>query len=312
MRIVGFTFLLGTVLLLSNWTQRSQKLDRITLGKQLFMDSILSEDYTLSCASCHRPYHAFADTSAVSTGVHGRKGTRNTPSAMNMTMRSSFFWDGRAATLEQQALMPIENPVEMNLPIDSAIARLRRHTYYSQAFVEVFGEQPTRENLGLALAEFERTLETSSAYDRYMNGDTNAISASAKRGLTLFNEKAKCIECHFAADLTGDEFRNIGLYDNRKYKDVGRYSETKDSSDLGKFKVPSLRNVAVTAPYMHDGSFRTLAEVIDYYNTPNKFVKRAVNRDTLLNQPLRLTKQEMRDLEAFLHALTAPQYVKSK
>lgn len=312
MRIVGFTFLLGTVLLLSNWTQRSQKLDRITLGKQLFMDSILSEDYTLSCASCHRPDHAFADTSAVSTGVHGRKGTRNTPSAMNMTMRSSFFWDGRAATLEQQALMPIENPVEMNLPIDSAIARLRRHTYYNQAFVEVFGEQPTRENLGLALAEFERTLETSSAYDRYMNGDTNAISASAKRGLTLFNEKAKCIECHFAADLTGDEFRNIGLYDNRKYKDVGRYSETKDSSDLGKFKVPSLRNVAVTAPYMHDGSFRTLAEVIDYYNTPNKFVKRAVNRDTLLNQPLQMTKQEMRDLEAFLHTLTAPQYVKAK
>jgi len=301
-------FLATTVIVFSNFATKRQALDEAALGKRLFMDNILSSDYSLNCGSCHRPEFAFADTSAVSTGVYGRKGTRNTPTAMNVTDRPMFFWDGRAATLEEQALMPIENPVEMNLPVDSAVARLLRHAEYPQLFEQVFGEAPSRNTLARALAAFERTLDTGSPYDKFMLGDESAISAAAKRGLTVFNEKGKCIECHFAADLTGDEFRNIGLLDYNTYTDVGRFLVTKDSADLGKFKVPTLRNVAITAPYMHDGSFRTLREVIDYYDRPDDFVKHTHNRDTLLNAPLGLTEQEKQDLEAFMHTLTSPQF----
>ncbi len=300
MGLVGLSFF--------NFTQRSQEMDSAALGKRLFMDSILSADYTLSCASCHRPEFAFADTSAVSVGVAGRKGNRNTPSSMNMSARESFFWDGRALTLEEQALKPIENPVEMNLKIEHAIERLQRHSEYNQLFIDIYGESPNASLLARALADFQRTLETGSPYDRFMQGDSSAISAAAQRGLTLFNEKGKCIECHFAADLTGDEFRNIGLYDNKIYQDSGRAAISKNPEDLGKFKTPSLRNVAITAPYMHDGSFRTLREVIDYYDQPDKFVSHAINRDTLLNKPLQLTESEKQDLETFLRSLTAKQF----
>lgn len=281
----------------------------IELGRILFEDSILSEDYSLSCASCHKPEFAFADTVALTPGVHGRLGTRNTPSAMNVLMRPMFFWDGRAATLEEQALMPIENPVEMNLPIDSAVARLQASTFYQQAFQQIYGQQPDKDLLAAALAAFERSLESGSPYDNYASGDSTAISAAAIRGIEIFNEKGKCFDCHFGPDMTGDEFRNIGTYDGQAFTDEGRFAITKDSADLGKFKTPTLRNVAVTAPYMHDGSFKTLREVIEYYNTPDAFRPHAINRDTLLREPLGLTEQEMDDLEAFMESLTAPQYL---
>ncbi len=302
----------AALLLFGNTTYRGADSAAVQLGRRLFMDSILSEDYSLSCASCHRPEFAFADTSAVSIGVHGRRGTRNTPTAMNVTERPVLFWDGRAASLEEQALMPISNPVEMNLPVDSAIARLLRHTEYPDLFMQAFGELPSRNTLARALAAFQRSMETSSAYDRFMLGDSAAISAQAKRGLEVFNEKGLCIECHFSGDLTGDEFRNIGLFDGQKFYDTGRFVITQDSADLGKFKTPSLRNVAVTAPYMHDGSFKTLREVIDYYDRPDDIAPLHINRDTLLKRPLQLTEQEKQDLEAFLHTLTAPQFLKSE
>ena len=310
MQFIYASILLSAVLVFSNFGLRRQQIDEAALGRRLFMDNILSEDQTISCASCHRPEFAFADTSAVSIGVHGRKGTRNTPTAMNVSDRPLFFWDGRAATLEEQALMPIENPVEMNLPADSAVARLQRHPEYPALFMEVYGEGPSRATLASALANFQRTLNTGSPYDKFMLGDSGAISASAKRGLDIFNEKGKCIECHFAADLTGDEFRNIGLLDFNQYSDVGRFLVTRDSADLGRFKVPTLRNIAITAPYMHDGSFRTLREVIDYYDRPDAFVSHAHNRDTLLNAPLNLTEQEKQDLEAFMHTLSSAQFAK--
>ncbi|WCL81985.1 cytochrome c peroxidase [Saprospira sp. CCB-QB6] len=280
------------------------------LGERLFFDSILSLDRTISCASCHIPEYAFADTSALSKGVGGTLGDRNTPSAMNMLSRDIFFWDGRAATLAEQALGPIENPVEMNLPLDSAIARLLADEYYAAAFAALYPEEGlTKENLGLAIAAYEETLETGSAYDQFADGDSSAISASAMRGIEIFNVKGKCFDCHFGPDMTGDEFKNIGTYNGQQFNDVGRFSETKDSNDLGKFKVPGLRNVAVTAPYMHDGSFKTLREVIEYYNRPDAFRPHAIGRDTLLREPLGLTEQEMDDLEAFMRSLTAPQFV---
>lgn len=281
-----------------------------SLGEKLFFDKILSKDFSLSCASCHIPEFAFADTAALSLGVNGQIGTRNTPSCMNMSARETFFWDGRAQTLEEQALMPIENPIEMNLPIDSAIARLQAHELYPFLFYKVYGDSIiTKEYLASALANFQRSLETLSDYDKFVNGNENAISAQAKRGLEIFNVKGKCLECHFASDLTGDEFRNIGLFDQEKYTDFGRFDFSKDSADMGKFKVPGLRNVAITAPYMHDGSFKTLREVIDYYDNPDAFVPKAINRDSILNMPLQLTEQEKDDLEAFLHTLTAPQFL---
>lgn len=278
------------------------------LGKLLFNDTILSEDYSISCASCHKPQFAFSDTLALSPGVRGQKGNRNTPTAMNVLSRPFLFWDGRAATLEEQALIPIENPLEMNLPADSAVARLTRNPFYAEAFGRIYGASPSRALLADALAAFERTLETGSDHDRFMNGDSSAISAAAMRGLEIFNVKGKCFECHFGPDLTGDEFRSIGLLDNMNDRDKGRYDISKDSADLGKFKVPSLRNVAVTGPYMHDGSFKTLREVIEYYNEPQKMRPGGLNRDTLLAAPLGLTETEMDDLEAFLKALTAPQF----
>ncbi len=275
------------------------------LGRLLFEDPILSSDQSVSCASCHIPAFAFSDTSAVSLGVMAQKGTRNTPAITNMSARSAFFWDGRAGTLEQQVVQPIENPVEMNLPLPAALERLRNSARYRGYFKAIYGREPDTLTLADALASFVRTLETSNTpFDRWMQGDESAMSASAVRGRALFMTKGKCFDCHFSPDFTGDEFRNIGLFDGKQLNDPGRFGITKDSSDLGKFKVPGLRNIAVTGPYMHDGSFRTLREVIDYYDHPEKFITHSINRDPLLAKPLGLSEQEKQDLEAFLHALT--------
>jgi len=286
----------------------------IALGRQLFFDPILSGDRSISCASCHREQFAFADTAVLSTGVAGRHARRNTPSAMNLRSQTAFFWDGRAATLEEQALVPIASPQEMNLPIATAVARLNQSPAYQAAFQRVFGEMPTARTLALALAEFERSLETSSPLDDWrLNDNEAAVSASAKRGFALFNDKAGCVRCHFGADFNNNsEFRNIGLYDGQTLTDSGRAAITGRASDLGKFKIGALRNVALTAPYMHNGQFRTLRQVIDYYNDPDKVVPRARNRDPFLARPLGLTTPEKVDLESFLRALTDKRFLKQK
>jgi cytochrome c peroxidase len=275
------------------------------LGELLFSDPILSQNNRISCASCHIPDHAFADTSAVSKGVNGKSGIRNTPSAMNLSSRNFFFHDGRAESLEDQAAGPIENPVEMDLPVAEAVKKLNADKNYTVWFKNIYKEAPSRENLLDAIAAFERTLETSDTpFDRFMKDDTTAISEAAKRGQQIFNIKGKCFDCHFGPDFTGDEFRNIGLYDGKKLNDAGRFDITKDSADIGKFKVPGLRNISVTGPYMHNGMFGTLAEVIDFYNTPADFVKGSINTDPLLLKPLNLSLQEKSDLLEFLKALT--------
>lgn len=274
------------------------------LGELLFFDPILSRDSSISCASCHKPEFSFADNVALSPGVDGRLGNRNTPSAMNMANRSFFFLDGRASSLEEQALGPIANPVEMDLPIEQAIERLKSNAFYNKAFKKFFKEGITPQTLGKAIADFERTLEGHvTPFDRWAKGEKDAISESAKRGHKIFIEKAKCFDCHFGPDFTRDDFRNIGLYNGKEYNDAGRFNVTGDSTDLGKFKVPGLRNIAYTAPYMHDGSFKTLRDVIDYYDNPDKFVKNRINTDPLIT-PLNLTEQEKQDLEAFLLTLS--------
>jgi cytochrome c peroxidase len=288
------------------------KMSKTKLGELLFFDPILSADSSISCASCHRPEFAFADTIAFSLGVAGRLGKRNAPSVMNMSDRESFFWDGRAATLEAQATFPIEDHNEMDLPITEAIARLNKSKKYRALFTALFGEKANKKNLGIALAAFERTLETSNtALDRWQNDEKkDTLNTQQIRGRELFFSKAKCNECHFTGDFTADEFRGIGLFDGKKHNDSGRYIITKNKADIGKFKVPGLRNIALTAPYMHDGSMNTLREVIDYYDNPGKMLPNGLNRDSVLLEPLGLTEQEKQDIEAFLRALTDDRFRK--
>ncbi|GAB4486916.1 MAG: cytochrome c peroxidase [Saprospiraceae bacterium] len=281
------------------------------LGERLFFDPLLSLDSTVSCASCHIPQFAFADTARLSRGVGGRLGKRNAPAITNMSARAHFFFDGRAVTLEQQVLMPIQDTLEMRATPELVITRLRNHSEYSATFRQLFGRQADMESLAAALAAYVRTLETSDTpFDRWMQDGPNPMSEAAVRGREVFMNKGKCFDCHFSPDFTGDEFRNIGLFNGKDLNDVGRFAITRDSADLGKMKVPGLRNVAVTAPFMHNGMFRTLEEVIDYYDNPDTFVHNSIGRDSLLAKPLGLTPQEKSDLKIFLEALTDEQFAK--
>lgn len=276
------------------------------LGKILFFDPILSKDSTVSCSSCHKPDLAFADSLAISPGIENRIGRRNAPSIMNMASRSEFFYDGRAKDLVDQIHFPIEDNLEMDAKMSEVVERLKNHAKYPIWFKKIYNEVPNENNLARAIASFEESLETSDTeFDAWMNDLPNKMSDAAIRGRKLFlSDRAKCFDCHFSPDFTGDEFKNIGLYDEKKYKDKGRYEVTKNQNDLGKFKVPGLRNVAVTGPYMHDGSFATLRDVIEYYSDPYQFVTNPINMDTTLLKPINFTTQEKEDLEAFLLSLT--------
>ncbi len=288
-----------------SFTTTWKQMDSVKLGEQLFFDPILSSDYSVSCASCHKPEFAFADNIPLSEGVNSRFTSRNTPSVVYAESRVLLFWDGRAESLEHQAFFPITHPNEMNLPEEEAVKRLNESEMYTKAFIQVFKEKPRKLLIAKALADYQRSLKFyNSAYDRFSDGDDEALSVSALRGLELFNGKAKCSFCHGGQQQTGDLFFNIGLYNEMEYKDKGRFDITKDSIDMGKFKTPLLRNVELTAPYMHDGSMETLEEVLEYYNTPDDHIKNSIARDTLLREPLGLTKKEIMDLKAFMLALT--------
>ena len=309
--------LMLALMVLSSCEARNKKAvtTEAELGELLFFDPILSRDSSISCASCHKPEFAFADNKPLSEGVFHRTGNRNTPSAMNQRDRNFYFWDGRAATLKEQATGPMENHVEMDFPLTLTVKRLLKNEMYRLCFRQVYGRLPDKDLLAEALAAYEETLETSeSAFDKYMNAeDTTLFSESAKRGLQIFNNKGKCFDCHFGVDFTGsDKFKNIGLYNGKTLTDVGRYGVTGDLKDLGAFKTPGLRNIAITAPYMHNGMFKTLDEVIDYYDAPDKFVNDAINRDSLLNKPLNLDEQEKKDLKAFLLSLTDKRFLTQK
>jgi len=283
------------------------------LGKKLFSEKILSKDSSVSCASCHIPAFAFADTIAFSTGIGGIPTKRNTPSVLNMKNRPYYFWDGRASSLEEQALMPIKNPDEMGLPIADAVNRLNSNATYSQLFKKIFYQPVNEKNLSAAFAAFEKTLETvDSKFDDWSNNIKN-LNASEERGRQLFiGSRTKCFDCHFMEDFTDDDYKNIGLFNGEDLNDSGRILITKDIHDLGKFKTPGLRNVAVTAPYMHNGMFATLEDVIEYYNEPSKFVSNSINTDKALLKPLGLTQREKKDLVAFLKTLTDKKYYRKR
>jgi cytochrome c peroxidase len=279
------------------------------LGEQLFFDPVLSRNRSVSCASCHIPAFAFADTLAFSVGWNGGRTERNTPGLVAALARDPLFWDGRSPDLEDQVLHPLTNPIEMGMTREETLRRLRKDRHYRKAFRQVYQQDPDITLMAKAIAAYERTLDWyDSPFDRYMFGDTSAMGADAVRGRTVFLEKGKCFECHFSPQFTIDDFRNVGLFNGRNLNDSGRMRITGKADDLGRFRVPGLRNVAVTAPYMHNGMFRTLEEVVDYYDNPSRFVPDAINRDTLLSGPLGLTDREKADLVAFLKALTASRY----
>ncbi len=302
------------IILLSIWNDGVIVIEnKRELGEALFFEKMLSRDSSLACASCHKPEFAFADTVAFSMGIAGNVGERNAPSVMNMLDRPYYFYDGRAASLEEQALVPIQHPLEMGLAYDVVVKRLQESTFYINAFNNVYGSLPDSTNILEALAAFQMDLESdgSAPHDRWITeDDETAMSPAQMRGREIFIGKGKCFDCHFGPDFTGDEFKNIGLYDGVNLTDRGRFEISQDSTDLGSFKVAGLRNVALTPPYMHNGMFATLEEVVEFYDDPYQFVENPINIDSLVREPLHLTAQEKSDLVSFMHALTDEQLPK--
>jgi cytochrome c peroxidase len=284
--------------------------ETIALGRDLFHDPVLSKNRTVACVTCHDPAQGFSDGRPFSIGTGGQPGVRNSPTALNAAYSTVFFWDGRAATLEAQAVGPIMNPVEMAHSIEGVESAVS--AAYSARFKQAFGSgKVTVERIAKALAAFERTLVSgNSPFDRYMYaGDRSALSESAARGLEIFRDakKGNCAKCHSIGDkaalFTDNQFHNLGVgVDPRgELTDLGRYQVTKEESDKGAFKTPTLRNIALTAPYMHDGSLKTLKEVIDFYvggGTANPY------RDKDMKSLDYLTAQDRADLVAFLQSLT--------
>jgi cytochrome c peroxidase len=265
-------------------------------------DKRLSADNSVACASCHNPQFGFTDGAAVSTGINGQKGARSAPTVINRLFSDAQFWDGRAASLEAQALGPIQNPIEMGNTLEAVVKKLNAIKGYREAFQRAFGSEVMADGIAKAIASFERTvLSGNSPYDRYKAGDHQALSESAKRGLALFeSERVNCVTCHVGHNFTDENYRNLGVGMDQAKPDLGRYEITQNEEDRGAFKTPTLRDVARTAPYMHDGSLKTLREVIDYYDkggTPNAHLSKDI-------KPLKLAEKEKADLVAFLESLT--------
>ena len=278
---------------------------RAQLGRRLFFDKNLSRTHEVACGTCHAPDHAFSDPVPVSTGVDQRLGTRNAPALVNLAWGESFFWDGRVPTLEDQAGKPIENPVEMDLPIAEAAARVAGDPTYAKLFDDAYLGSATEASLRKAIASFVRTLVSGdSPYDRHLRGDDGEFGDAERRGEDLFlSEKAACFHCHPAGRLTNEGFFNNGTYVDGG--DSGRQMVTGRTGDLGKFKVPGLRNVGASAPYMHDGSLATLEAVVDQYARGGRG---SPWTDPQI-RPLTLSSDEKTDLVAFLRSLTDPAFL---
>lgn len=277
------------------------------LGKLLYFDKRVSADGTISCASCHGVHRAFADENAIATGIKGRIGTRHSPTVINAAYEKLLFWDGRVSSLEQQAMGPIANYNEMSNSKEAqesymqCCERINKIPAYRKLFKDAFGlEECTIENLAKAIATFERTvLSGNSPYDRYMAGDKTAMTEEEIQGMNVF-KRVGCDNCHFGPNFTDGTFRNIGVGMDLPNPDLGRYVITKDKKDWGAFKVPTLRQVAYTYPYMHDGSHKTLDEVIEYYD------KGGIKNENLhpLMRPLNMTAEDKKALKAFMIALS--------
>jgi cytochrome c peroxidase len=277
--------------------------EKIELGKLLFFDTRLSRDRSTSCATCHDPEKAYSDGRTRGIGIENQQLPRRTPSILNAAYNAYQFWDGRAETLEEQAKGPILAAAEMGMPDEKTlIDRLEDVPEYRRRFDAVFGSGITLRNITLAIAAFERTLVTpNSPLDAYLRGDKNALSDQEKRGFILFFGKAGCTQCHNGPNLTDSKFYSLGAVPGREEADPGRFSVTKDQADRAAFKTPSLRNIALRSPYMHDGSMATLDQVIDWYDQGG-----GTGRKSELLFKLNLSSDEKKDLLAFLHALSAP------
>ena len=277
-------------------------LDKVSLGRRLFSDTILSRNRRLACVTCHDPGRAFTDGRPVAVGIFGRTGTRHVPTLVNRGYGRAFFWDGRIPRLDTQVLQPIRDRKEMDLPLGEAVERLRDHDEYPALFQAAFGRAITTDDLGRALASYVRTILTGgSPFDHYMNGERDALSKRALEGLRIFRGKGNCTACHVGPTFTDERFHNTGVaWQDGELLDQGRYQVTGTEDDRGAFKTPTLREVTRTAPYMHDGSLATLADVIEFYDrggNENPF------RDREL-RPLSLTAAEKGALLAFLESLS--------
>jgi cytochrome c peroxidase len=306
---------------------------KIELGRMLYFDKRLSRDSTVSCATCHDPATGWAQNTAMAVGINGQKGGRNSPTIMNRALGKIQFWDGRAATLEDQALGPIQNPIEMGFTLDELLERLKGIEGYRLCFEKIFGGV-SADAIAKAIATFERTvLVGESPFDYYeaalpfrslsaedlkddpelaakakaaiAAADAHALSAAAERGRVLFfdDKKGRCSQCHVGANLADEQFYNIGVGVEGEAPDPGRKAVTKNDKDTGAFKTPTVRNIALTAPYMHDGSQATLMDVVDHYDkggTANPYLHERIKK-------LGLTQQEKEDLVAFMkEGLTGP------
>lgn len=276
--------------------------EKVALGRRLFHDSILSRDFTVSCATCHDSRRAFSDALPKAVGIAGQVLGRHAPALLNRGYGRAFFWDGRASSLEEQALQPIQNPSEFANTLADVVARLVGHADYRALFRAAFGRAPNAEDLGRALASYVRTiLAAESPVDRFIAGDSSALSPQARDGLLLFRGKANCSACHVSPLFTDEQFHNTGVaWRDAKFADFGRGATTRKNEDFGAFKTPALREVARTAPYMHDGSLASLEEVVEFYDrggNPNPHLDAEI-------RPLKLSADEKLALLAFLRALS--------
>jgi len=277
--------------------------EKVELGKLLYFDPRLSKDGKISCATCHDPKAAWAEHEAVSAGIGKQKGGRNAPTVINAAYATVQFWDGRAASLEEQALGPIENPIEMGHKVEVMVQDLSKIGEYRERFQKVFGTEITKEGVAKAIAAFERTiLSGNSPYDRFKAGDNSALGEAQQRGLDLF-ESAGCSTCHAPPTFSNYKFYNAGVGMDKPQPDKGRMDATKKESDLGKFRVPALREVANTGPYFHDGSVEKLADAVALMagggkdNPDLSPMLEAVRK-------VKLTEQDRKDLVEFLKALS--------
>jgi cytochrome c peroxidase len=276
--------------------------EKAELGWLLYFDKRLSGDGSVSCATCHDPKHGFTDGRPFSSGIRNQLGGRSAPTVINRAYSLEQFWDGRAKTLEEQAKGPIANPIEMDLSHEACEKCINGVPGYRKRFLQVFGtDKVTIDHIAKAIATFERTvLSGNSAYDKFKAGDANALTDSQKRGMEIFfSNNARCDSCHEGVNFTNGKYANVGIGMDKPNPDLGRYIVTKMEEDRGAFKTPTLRDISRTGPYMHDGSLKTLEEVVEHYNKggiKNKWLHQDV-------RPLNLKDQEKKDLVEFLKAL---------
>ena len=283
-------------------TNNPYTFEKAELGRYLYFDRRLSADGSVSCASCHDPSHAFTDAAASSTGIRGQKGNRSAPTILNRAYSLAQFWDGRAGTLEDQAKGPMANPIEMGNTHEAIVTTLVKVQGYAPMFRKAFGSDSIDiDRVAMAIACFERTVLSGNApYDKYKRGVKTALTTEQVRGMTLFFGKAACDRCHEGANFTLNAYANIGVGTDKPDPDAGRFAVTHDPRDWGIFKVPTLREIEHTAPYMHDGSLKTLDDVVEFYNKGGIANK---NLDANVRK-LNLSEQEKSDLVAFLKSLS--------